>query len=414
MAAFLDLPRDAVTCTVPDVGGAFGGKLVHPWPEEVLTAWAAHHLDHPVAWTEDRTENLTATSQERGQRHEVEVGFDNEGQILALDLRFLHDTGAYTPYGIIVPHVTATQLLGPYQGHETVLAQVVAAELGCDISQVTADTGRTDLVPFGAGTYASRTAAVTASAAAEAARQVRARALQVAAEHLGRQPEALVLRDGIVAGHDPTEELTLAQIAVLANPLRYSFDTVSLVATQFARPRQRPALAPGEQPGLDSTAYFAPRRATCSYGVHVAVVETDPETCRTTVLRYVVVHDCGNPLNPMLVEGQIRGGVAQGLAGALFERIVHTPEGNQLTTTYADLLTPGAADVPDIEIDHLRHPTSLNPLGAKGVGEAGVIPVAAVIASAVEDALGTVIDRAPMLPDTLHHLQATVERSGRS
>ncbi|MCX4755151.1 aerobic carbon-monoxide dehydrogenase large subunit [Kitasatospora purpeofusca] len=561
VAAFLDLPGESVTCTTPDIGGAFGGKLVHPWPEDVLTAWAARHLGHPVAWTEDRRENLVASCHERGQLHRIAVGFDAAGRILALDVRFLHDTGAYTPYGIIVPHVTATQILGPYrvpayriefrslytnavivtpyrgagrpqgcfvmertidsvarhlhldradvraanlvppeslpldrglvfqdgaplvqdtgdypaalrrartligwdrfpalrtraarggrrlgiglacyvegtglgpyegarvsvapngrvrvataascqgQGHETVLAQVVAHHLGCGLNSIDVTTGRTDLVPYGAGTYASRTAVVTASAAAAAAQQVRHQALATAADHLGVPSERVDLADGTARIRDEASgaALTLAQLAVLANPLRYAFDAASHAATQFARPRPGPALAPGTKPGLDATAYFAPSGATCSYGVHAAVVETDPETAQVRILRYIVVHDCGTLINPMLVEGQIRGGVAQGIAGALLERILYTPDGQPLTTTYAELLTPGAADLPDIQIEHMSHPTPLNPLGTKGVGEGGVIPVSAVLASAIEDADGIFVDRVPLLPEVLHRLRA--------
>ena len=115
VAAKLGLPLAKVECIAPDVGGGFGVKIMHPWPEEVLIPWAARNLDHDVKWTEDRREHFISSSHERGQLQEVTVGFDDEGRLLALDVRFWHDNGAYTPYGIIVPIITATQLLGPYK-----------------------------------------------------------------------------------------------------------------------------------------------------------------------------------------------------------------------------------------------------------------------------------------------------------
>ena len=134
-------------------------------------------------------------------------------------------------------------------------------------------------------------------------------------------------------------------------------------------------------------------------------METDPETAEIRILRYCVVHDCGRLINPRIVEGQIHGGVAQGVGGALYERIVYDGNGQLLNASYMDFLIPYASEVPTVEIDHLETPSPLNPLGIKGAGEAGVIPGAAVIASAIEDAEGIPITRMPISPSELWELR---------
>jgi CO/xanthine dehydrogenase Mo-binding subunit len=193
---------------------------------------------------------------------------------------------------------------------------------------------------------------------------------------------------------------------VLANPLRYAFDEEAKRATQFATaPGDGPPVPEGEEPGLEATGWYSPIRSTFANGVHAAVVETDPETAEIKVLRYCVVHDCGTVINPMIVEGQVHGGVAQGIGGALYERIVYDSDGQLLNASFMDFLMPYASEVPSVETDHLTSPSPLNPLGVKGVGEAGVIPVHAVIASAVEDAEGFRIDRMPISPSELWELR---------
>src|SRR5262249_704175 len=139
--------------------------------------------------------------------------------------------------------------------------------------------------------------------------------------------------------------------------------------------------------------------------MHAAIVETDPETAEIRILRYCVVHDCGRLINPRIVEGQVHGGVAQGVGGALYERIVYDEHGQPLNASYMDFLIPYASEVPAIEIDHLETPSPLNPLGVKGAGEAGVIPGAAVIAAAIEDAEGITITRMPISPSELWELR---------
>jgi carbon-monoxide dehydrogenase large subunit len=194
---------------------------------------------------------------------------------------------------------------------------------------------------------------------------------------------------------------------VLSNPLRYAFDEASRAATQFAvGDISKPPVAPGEEPGLEATGYYSPQQSTFASGLHAAVVETDPDTAEITILRYCVVHDCGTVINPRIVEGQVHGGVAQGVGGALYERMEYDEHGQLLNASFMDFLMPYATEVPrSIEIDHLQTPSPLNPLGIKGAGEAGVIPGMAVVASAIEDAEGFRIDRMPISPSELFALR---------
>jgi len=164
-------------------------------------------------------------------------------------------------------------------------------------------------------------------------------------------------------------------------------------------------VAEGDEPGLEGTGYYSPVRSTFASGMHAAIVETDPETAEIAVLRYCVVHDCGTLVNPMIVEGQIHGGVAQGVGGALYERVDYDDDGQLLNASFMDFLMPYASEVPRIEIDHLETPSPLNPLGIKGAGEAGVIPGMAVIAAAIEDAEGIAITTMPISPSDLFELR---------
>jgi len=174
-------------------------------------------------------------------------------------------------------------------------------------------------------------------------------------------------------------------------------------------------LAEGEQPGLEGTGYYSPPRSTFANGMHAAVVEVDPDTSDIRILRYAVVHDCGPLINPMIVEGQVHGGVAQGVGGALYERMAYDEHGQLLNASFMDFLMPYATEVPrGIDIDHLETPSPLNPLGIKGAGEAGTIPVPAAIASAVEDAVGVPIHEVPLSPSRLHELRhaTTADQGG--
>jgi carbon-monoxide dehydrogenase large subunit len=256
------------------------------------------------------------------------------------------------------------------QGHFTVLAQVVAEQLGVDVREVEVTTGDTDQFDWGVGTFASRGAVVAGSAAHEAAVVVRQKVLQAASDHFECAIEDLVLEDGKVSiSGVPGRSVALGELAQRANPLRG-------------------AVRPGTEPGLEATRYFGPEMGATSNGVHAMVVEVDPETMRVQILRYIVVHDCGTVLNPLILAGQIHGGVAQGIGNAFFEQLCWSEDGQLLNASLADYLLPTALDVPRMEVHHTVTPSPLNPLGTKGAGEGGAIPVGALYAQAIEDALG--------------------------
>src|SRR4029077_12841786 len=206
---------------------------------------------------------------------------------------------------------------------------------------------------------------------------------------------------------DPDSGISLGTVAVLSNPLRYAFDDAAQAATQFAGggDLNKPPIAEDDEPGIEGRGYFSPVRSTFAAGMHAAIVETDPDTAEVTILRYCVVHDCGRLINPRIVEGQIHGGVAQGVGGALYERMAYDDTGQLLNASFMDFLMPYASEVPHIETDHLETPSPLNPLGIKGAGEAGTIPVSAVIASAIEDAEGFAIRSMPISPAELWDLR---------
>ncbi|MGH7775757.1 MAG: molybdopterin cofactor-binding domain-containing protein, partial [Candidatus Dormibacterales bacterium] len=177
------------------------------------------------------------------------------------------------------------------------------------------------------------------------------------------------------------------------------------IATQFqSRPRAGPPMAPGQAPGLEAWGYWSQIGATWASGCHACWLRVDPETFRLEVLRYVVVHDCGRVINPMVVKGQIQGGLAQGMWGAFYERIAYDADGQIRNASFMDFLMPYASEVPEALIEHQETPSPLNPLGVKGVGEAGTIPVAAAVASGVDEALGVAVVEVPLSPLALFEL----------
>ncbi|PWS36127.1 xanthine dehydrogenase [Falsiroseomonas bella] len=274
------------------------------------------------------------------------------------------------------------------QGHFTSFAQVVAEQLGVDVRDVEVTTGDTDVFDWGAGTFASRGAVVTGSAAHGAAVEVRTKILKTAAEHFECAEADLVLADGAVSiAGVPENRITLGELARLANPMRG-------------------AVKPGTVPGLEATSYFGPQMGATAAGAHAMVIEIDAQTMRPTILRYVVVHDCGTVLNPLILSGQIQGGVAQGIGNAFFEELVWTDDGQLLNASLADYLLPTALDVPRMDVLHTETPSPLNPLGTKGAGEGGAIPVGALFAQAIEDALdlparGIEVSEIPLSPSRL-------------
>jgi aerobic carbon-monoxide dehydrogenase large subunit len=577
VAAKLGLDLGQVDVVTPDVGGGFGVKINHPWPEELLVPMAARSLGRVVKFTEDRREHFISAAHERGQQHHVEVGYDDEGRILGLDVRFWHDNGAYTPYGLIVPIITSTQLLGPYkpgayrvvfeslytntvmvtpyrgagrpqgcyvmertmdaiaaalgrdrtevraanfiqpdefpydhglvfqdgreleydsgdypasleklkalvgwddfpafreqmarggrrvgiglacyvegtgvgpyegahvhiettgkvkvatglttqgQGHATVFAQIVADALGVPFENVEVVTGDTRRMPYAVGTFASRAAVMSGSAVHLAALRAREKVLAIAADALEASEDDLEIVDGVVSVKgtpEGTASIDLGTVAVLSNPLRYAFDEASKAATQFTvGDPGKPPVAEDDEPGLEGRDFYSPERSTFASGMHAVIVETDPDTAEIRILKYAVVHDCGRLVNPMIVEGQIQGGVAQGVGGALLERMAYDEYGQLVNASFMDFLMPYVTEVPErIDIDHLETPSPLNPLGIKGAGEAGVIPSAAVFASAIEDAEaayhpGLTVAAMPISPSELFELRQRHPAAERS
>ena len=551
LAAMLGLAQSQVRVIAPFVGGGFGPKIMMYYPEEVVIPWVARKIGRPVKWVEDRRENFSATTQERGQVHDAEIALDKNGRILGVKDVFLHDTGAYDPYGLTVPINSQCTLLGPYkipnyyseftavfttkpivtpvrgagrqhgvfvierlldlgarelgmdrveirrrnflgkrdfpydnkiifqdfqplvydsgdyepalamaakmidydnfrreaqpkaraegkslglgivayiegtgigpyegakvtvepsgrvllatgvgtqgQGHFTSFAQIVADQLGVLPSDVQVVTGDTRTFAWGTGTFASRGAVVAGSACHAAAVAVREKALALGAIHLGVKASKLSIANGrVFVTANISQGLTLAELSQRANPLRG-------------------AVTPGTEPGLEATKYFGPRRGSTANGVHAMIVEVDRETAEVKIQRYVVVHDCGVQINPMIVEGQIHGGVAAGIGNAFYEQLVFDDGGQLLNASLMDYLMPTALDVPSIELGHLETPSPLNPLGAKGVGEAGAIPTGALFAQAVEDALagsGVEITEIPLSPSRLFTLIDDAKRTG--
>jgi carbon-monoxide dehydrogenase large subunit len=271
------------------------------------------------------------------------------------------------------------------QGTATALSQIVADELSLSPQEITVRHGDTDAIPFGVGTYASRNAVVAGSAALVAARLVREKALALGARLLEVAPDDLELVQGVVRVRGASDrQVGLGQLATLAAPGEL--------------------LADGLSPGLEATHYFLAPRATFASGVHVAVVEVDPDTLQVAIVDYAVVSDAGPLLNPLIVEGQIVGGVAQGIGGALYEELTYDQQANLISQSLLDYCMPSANQIPPVRIAHLHTPSPLNPLGVKGLGEGGAMAPPAAIANAVEDALGHLgirIDATPITPTRL-------------
>jgi aerobic carbon-monoxide dehydrogenase large subunit len=278
--------------------------------------------------------------------------------------------------------VVATGAVSSGQGHETSFAQVAADALGVPLDWVTVIGGDTAAVPFGVGTFASRSAVTAGSSIVDAAAEVKRKLVRAAAALLEAAAEDVDIEDGRVSVRGaPASSVPLARVVQASIPT-------------FARPGVAP-------PDFESTAYHHVPTVTYASAVHVALVEVDAGTGRVTLLRYVVAHDCGKVINPMIVEGQVHGGVAQGIGGGLLEEMVYDEEGQLLTGTLMDYLVPTAMEVPSLETVHLEYPSPRNPLGAKGLGEGGAISPPAAIANAVEDALapfGVTVREAPLTP----------------
>jgi aerobic carbon-monoxide dehydrogenase large subunit len=282
------------------------------------------------------------------------------------------------------------------QGIETVLAQIAADALGVSPDVVRVVNGDTARQPFGMGSWASRSTVVAGSAVHAAALAVRARARTVAARMLEIAEDDLDVRDGVVGVlGDPDAAVTLAQVARAMTP-----------ASGY--------LLADEPAGLSARRRFDVAHMTYPYGVHVAVVEVDPGTGGVRVLRYLVAYEVGRAVNPALVEGQLRGGAAQGIGGALMEELVYDEAGQPLAITFMDYRMPTAAEVPPIDVLVAEQaPAPGNPLGVRGAGEGGVTAAGAALASAVRDALGMAdgVGRLPLTPARVKTLAETFSRS---
>jgi len=550
LADMLGLSENQVRVIAPFIGGGFGPKIMMFYQEEVVLPWAAMRLNRPIKWIEDRAENFVATTQERNQVHDVEAAFSADGLVLGVHDVFLHDAGAYDPYGLTVALNSQCTLLGPYdirnyyseftalftnkpivtpyrgagrqhgvfviermldlaaralgisgveirrrnfippeafpyshdiiyqdfaplvydsgnyqpimdkalelidyerfvtetqprlraqgkhvgiglvayvegtgigpyegarvkvqtsgkvslvtgigtqgQGHFTSFAQIVADQLGVSVRDVEVVTGDTDQFYWGAGTFASRGAVVAGNAVNEAAKDVRAKVLRLAAEHFEADEADLELIGGEVRVRGvPDRTIKLGELAAQANPLRG-------------------AVKPGTTPGLEATNYFGPKSGATAAGVHALICEVDPETFAVEVTHYVVVHDCGTVLNPLILEGQVVGGVAQGIGNAFYEQLIFDDNGQLLTGTLMDYLLPTALDVPHVTTGHTVTPSPLNPLGVKGAGEAGAIPVGPLFAQAIENALqipGLELLEIPLSPSRLWTLAEAAKRA---
>jgi aerobic carbon-monoxide dehydrogenase large subunit len=256
------------------------------------------------------------------------------------------------------------------QGHATVFAQIAADQLGVTPADVTVRSADTGTFPLGIGTIASRVAVTGGSSVYLAASAVRQKAIKVAAEVLEAAEEDLVVEDG---------NIKVAGVPELSTSL-------AVIAARLAGVPGVP-MPHGVTPGLAETAYFEARQTTFASGTNIAEVEVDLGTGGVHVTRYVVAHDCGKMINPMLVEGQIRGGVIHGIGNALLEQMIYDETGQPLTTNYGEYLLPTAPEMPRVEIDHIEVASPLNPIGAKGAGEGGTIPATACVVAAIEDAL---------------------------
>ncbi len=277
---------------------------------------------------------------------------------------------------------------GHGQGHETVFSQITADLWGVAPDDVTVVGGDTDAIRYGVGTFASRSTVTAGTAIHEATRRLKAKVFELAGHLLEANPADLTTRGGrVFVAERPDHGISLAELAAAAVP-----------GWASKRPESM-------EPDLEATFYYVPRTVTWGHAAHVAVVAVDPDTGEVELLDYAVAHDSGPAINPRFVEGQVRGGVAQGIGGALYEEFVYDELGQLLTGTFMDYLLPSCREVPHIRQVHIETPSPLNPLGLKGIGEGGAIAPPVAVANAVADALrplgGVEISETPVTPERL-------------
>jgi carbon-monoxide dehydrogenase large subunit len=539
LADMLARDPESIRMIAPDVGGGFGPKAPF-YAEEAVIPAAAMKLGRPVKWFEDRREHFMCAIQERDQYWKVAVAVDADGKLLAFRGSMLHDTGAFTPWGIVMPYIAAVTVPGPYvmpaysldvtvvltnkvptapvrgagrpqavfvmerlmdriarelkldrlevrrrnmiqpeqmpyeipmifrdgkpivyhggdfpksqttavevsqyetfrarqadalkqgrfigigianyvegtglgpfegvtirimtngkvavatgatnqgQGTRTTLSQIVADHVGCRIDDIVMTIGDTGAISQGVGGFASRQAINAGSSALIAGTAVRKQIVALAARALGVAENEIDLEESeAVARGGNRPKLTFAELARMAQGVPGA------------------ALPEGQSAGLEHTAFFGPPQASYCNGTHVVEVEVDPMTGAVRILNYTVAHDSGVVINPMIVDGQVQGGVAHGIGNALFEHMHYDADANPLTTTFQDYLLPSAPEVPGCKIIHVETPNPLNPIGVKGAGEGGTIPAPAAIVSAIEDALspfGVHFAEMPLMPQRI-------------
>ena len=548
LSTIYEMPEDDIRIIAPaDVGGGFGPKAQF-YGEEVVIPWVAKKLGRPVKWVEDRSENFVAAMMERSQTHRIEVGFDDDGRLIAVRDFVEHDQGAYCA-GLQVPSITTSTLPGPYhvpnlhvellacytnmvptssvrgarrpqavfamermldriaehleldpatvrernliqpdefpyavgitfrdgspltydsgdfpallagtlerldyaktrawqedlraqgrligiglavyvegcglgpyegakirltnqgrllvtlaaagqgQGYETVYAQIASDALGINMDYIDVTTGDTSKIPFGQGTFASRITATAGPATYQAAAQMRERLQETAAILLGCHPaDVTFVGDRACMDGDVEKSKTLLELAQVANIGKHGI-----------------TLPKGVRAGLETSSYFAPERAAYASGTHAALVEVDPDTGGIRILRYIIGHDCGNVINPRLVDGQVIGGFAHGIGNAMYEEAVYDEDAQPQAASYLDYSLVSATEMPKVELFHIHTPSPLNPLGAKGAGEGGTIPAPAAIANAVEDALRPLRARINSAPVTPSRIVDAIELAG--
>jgi carbon-monoxide dehydrogenase large subunit len=325
-----------------------------------------------------------------------------EGRYLGIGIgNYVEGTGLGPFEGVtirVLPNgkvAVATGATSQGQGTRTALSQIVADEVGCRIEDILLTAGDTAAISQGVGAFASRQAINAGSSASIAGTSVRKQIIVLAARALGMPESDIDVEDGRATGRTGNKpSMGLGELARLAQGMPgFSF----------------PA---GQPPGLEHTAYFTPPQASYCNGTHVAEVEVDLMTGGVRILNYTVAHDSGNIINPMIVDGQVQGGVAHGIGNALFEWMKYDAGAQPLTTSFQDYLLPAAPDVPACRIEHVETPNPLNPLGVKGAGEGGTIPAPAAIISAIEDALSPFNVRFAEMPLTPDRIVAVLRGAG--
>ncbi len=547
LADLLGRDLESIRMIAPDVGGGFGPKAIF-YPEEAVIPAVVLKLGRPVKWIEDRREHFLAATQERDQYWQIAIAVDANGKILGIRGRMLHDSGAFVPWGIIMPYIAASTVPGPYvvpaydletqvvltnkvpttpvrgagrpqavfamerlldrvarelkldrtevrrrnliqpeqmpyevglifrdgkplvydsgdyphgqqkalelaeygsfrerqkaalgqgrfigigfanyvegtgigpfegvtvrvlpngkvavatgatnqgQGTRTTLSQIVADQVGCRLDDIVMTIGDTGAISQGVGAFASRQAVNAGSSALLAGQAVRAQIIALAAHALGLPESDFDLEDGkAIAQRGNKPSISLGELARLAQGI----PGVCFPAGQTA--------------GLEHTAYYTPTQAAYCSGTHVAEVQVDAMTGGVKIIRYTVAHDAGRVINPLIVDGQVQGGVAHGIGNALLEWMQYDDNAQPLTTSFADYMLPMATDVPICNITHIETVNPSNPLGVKGAGEGGTIPAPAAIISAIEDALspfGVHFTETPLTPE---RIVATLRAAG--